>query len=267
MELGNWIKWKDLFQKKPIGLSISENYTKITNGLRKKEVHLFIAPSGTGKTRIGVGVASELLRQNQRVVYLTFEQEETDIAELVVRNFGGDSNSEELWENTISKLPLKIFRFEPKDEQGMIDVFGSFSGADAIIIDYLTVPWSCGLEGPETSGTLQRMTQAIHKIAEKNNQFIWCMMQGKPRDKEDKSFATSAMIWGSRQVINAAEVVTIAQRTEVKDQLDIDVIKARYGRYGANLRLKWNINYETCEFYDVGPIWYSDTEEELNTNN
>lgn len=260
--LDSYVKLEDLFHKKPVGWSITNHYTRITRGFRRKEVHLFVAPSGVGKTRTGVGVACKLLQQGLKVVYLTFEQEEVDIAELVVAGFGG-SREEPKWD-LVGKQKLRIERFEPDSEEHMINMFGCWKGADAVIIDYLTVPYTCGLEGGETSGTLMRMMQAIHKAAEENNQFIFCMMQGKPREKGSTQFCDSSFIWGSRQVVNAAEVVVIAQRTDVKNQLDLDFIKVRYGNLGTNLRIKWDFDYEHCSFEDIGPIWYSDTMEEVS---
>ena len=59
-------------------------------------------------------------------------------------------------------------------------------------------------------------------------------------------------------------MVVIAQRTDVKNQLDLDFIKVRYGNLGTNLRIKWDFDYEHCSFEDIGPIWYSDTMEEVS---
>ena len=61
--LANYVNLEDLFHKKPVGWSITNHYTRITRGFRRKEVHLFVAPSGVGKTRTGVCVACRYIKK------------------------------------------------------------------------------------------------------------------------------------------------------------------------------------------------------------
>lgn len=250
---------KDVLFKTPEkGLIISELYDKVTGGAIKGQTHLFIAGSGAGKTRTGVGVACDLLRQGWKVVYLTFEQSPVQIAELVLANFNNSKTDAINAYDMVKDLPLAIKSFETTNKETIVNTIGSYSNADALIIDYLCLPDDCRNDGTETSGILRSMMKDIKTNGEKNNQFIFCLMQGK--EKDDISFASRDNIWGSRQVINPVEVAVIANRRD-KNLIDLDFIKVRYSRIsGFKIRLKRTMFYETSKYEDLGLFDENDKE-------
>lgn len=250
VKLGKCVKFEDLFQTPRFGGKISELYDKITGGAIKGQVHLFAAGSGVGKTRTGVSVCCELLRQGWSVGYLTFEQSKEQIAELIVDNFAENSTRKEAFDE-ISELPCYIKRFDNSSVDKVIDTINLFEGYDAVIFDYLALPEDVQAESFNASVTGLRMIKRIKDIAEKHNQFIWCMAQAKNKEKaKNLDFASTSNIWISQQLVNPVEVAVIANRVD-KSLLQLDFIKVRYPRGYSRCRLLREFDYKTCKCTDI----------------
>lgn len=250
VKLGSCVKYEDLFKAPRYGKHISEYYDKITGGAIEGQVHLFVAGSGVGKTRTGISVCCELLEQGWSVGYLTFEQSKEQIAEMIVDHFKGDGTREQSFDR-IKDLPCYIKRFENTSSDSVLATIEQFKGYNAVIFDYLALPEESPAESFNASVTGLRMIKRIKDIAERNNQFIWCMAQGKNKEPSNiDAFASVDNIWISRQLINPVEVAVIANKVE-KDLLQLDFIKVRYPRGYSRCRVLRNFDYKTCRSTDI----------------
>ena len=249
VELGKCINFEDLYKTPYFGKHISDLYDKVTGGAIKSQVHLFVAGSGVGKTRTGVSVCCELLKQGWSVGYLTFEQTKEQIAELIIDHFAAGECSKEQTFDKIKNMPCYIKRFENNSIDNVIAVINQFKGYDAVIFDYLALPDESPAESFNASVTGLRIIKQIKKIAEENNQFIWCMAQGKTKEDKD-AFSSVDDIWISRQLINPVEVAVVANKVN-KELLNLDFIKVRYPRGYSRCRLLRSFDYKTCKATDV----------------
>lgn len=260
VELGKCVKFEDLYKMPFYGKHISDLYDKVTGGAIKSQVHLFVAGSGVGKTRTGVSVCCELLKQGWSVGYLTFEQTKEQIAELIVDHFVEEGSSKEQTFDKIKNMPCYIKRFENDSMENIINVVNQFKGYDAVIFDYLALPDDSPAESFNASVTGLRIIKQIKKIAETNNQFVLCMAQGKTKE-DTQTFSSVDDIWISRQLVNPVEVAVVANKVD-KELLQLDFIKVRYPRGYSRCRLLRNFNYKICKSTDIQLM--SETGEPLN---
>lgn len=248
VKLGDCVKLEDLFKAPKFGGKISPLYDKITGGAIKGQVHLFAAGSGVGKTRTGVSVCCELLKQGWSVGYLTFEQTKEQIAELIIKNFDDDA---ETGFELCKDLPCYIRRFENSSVESVINILRAFKGYDAVIFDYLALPEEAVAESFNASVTGLRFIKKIKDVAEQNNQFIFCLAQAKNKEAARLTeFASTANIWISQQLVNPVEVAVIANRAGI-DLLQLDFIKVRYPRGHSRCRVIREFDFKHCKGTDL----------------
>lgn len=251
IRFGERIKYEDLFKKPKQGASTGGLLLdKAIGGAIKGSVCLYCMPTGQGKTRTGVGVACELLRQGLSVAYLTFEQKKEDIAELVLRNFARSETDMRKVYDSIVDLPLFIYQFSNATVEGVKSVICGVKPFDAVIIDYLALPDECVAEAYSASVIAKRMAYTVKAAAETNNQFIFCMAQAKPKNKEnEEKFSTIDDIWISKTMPNPVDVCIIANKVS-QNLVNLDIVKNRNRKWN-HVRIRREMNYETCSFNDI----------------
>ena len=230
------VKRKDLWKTPRRGGHISKYWDYVTGGAIKGEVHMLVAPSGGGKTRTGIEVACNLLDENWKVCYMTFEQTKEEIYEMVLLHYAsGDyslAKSDEMWDNLKDRI-FEVREFENDDRNHVVDQLKHLGKYNAIIFDYVAPPDNCPLGGPEMSTTMRLMCKDIKDVATKNNQFIFCMSQGRdappPKGADgDVPFSDVSDIWCSAQMITPLNVVCVQKSSRFEaDEKYLDFIKVR----------------------------------------
>ena len=230
------VKRKDLWKIPRKGGHVSKYWDYVTGGAIKGEVHMLVAPSGGGKTRTGIEVACNLLDEGWKVCYLTFEQTKEEIYEMVLLHYAdGDytmAKSDMTWELIKDKV-FAVREFENDDKDRVIDMLNHLGNYDALILDYVAPPDNCPLGGPEMSTTMRLMCKGIKDAATKNNQYVFCMAQGRdaqpPKGIDgDVPFSDVSDIWCSAQMITPLNVVCIqkSSRFDANEKF-LDFVKVR----------------------------------------
>lgn len=246
MKLSDIIKKENLFKKREIEYKLGNYYDKIA-GVRRGQTHVLIGGSGTGKTHMGVFVASQLLKQGAKVGYLTFEQSPEQIVEMVLANYHGSLDGAiDEWDE-VSELPFYVKRFDTGTKESIEFAVKNCTQLDAIVLDYLTPPDDC----TEIEASMLRIIMKdLKNWCEDHNQFLFCLMQG--RNKDVNTFATVDQIVGSRQVINPVEVAIVMGKNDDTGDLCLDFIKNRYNNTPyQKIRVLGNLNYETSTFTEL----------------
>ena len=229
---------RNMLWKTPVmGGPVSKYWDFVTGGAIKGQVHMLVAPSGGGKTRTGIDVSARLLSAGWKVCYLTFEQTKEEIYEMMlIKLSGGDKSmaqSDKMWDKA-KDLPFCVYEFDNNDKNSVIYLLSHFGSYDALVLDYVAPPDNCPMEGPEMSTTMRLMCKGIKAIATKNNQYVFCMAQGRdgePDKDGNIAFSTVKDIWCSAQMITPLDVVCV-QKSSPFGEKYLDFIKVRYPRHG-----------------------------------
>lgn len=262
IKFGDRIKYEQLFKKPKQGASTGGVlFDRATGGAIKGSVCLYCMPTGQGKTRTGVGIACNLIREGLSVAYLTFEQRPEDIAELVLKNFQEDGETYGEVYDRLKELPLFIYQFRNDSVESVTNAVKAVKPFDAVIVDYLALPDDQVPEAYSASVVAKRMAYTMKNTAEKHNQFFFVMAQAKPKKKGDEEkFSTIDDIWISKTMPNPVDVCIIANKVD-KSLINIDIVKNRSRKWN-HVRIRREMEYETCRFTDIS--WEYENGEEVN---
>lgn len=245
----------------PTGIHALDN--ALGGGVLEQSYNLILAETNIGKTALMLNLAMNYMRQNKKVIYLTFEETRSAILSRLMQNIlrikmGDIRKVNEFQKQTVKKILDNIIVISrPSGDISVDDFFKLIKSQsyEACFVDYFVHfkknPKNDVLE------ELKTISAKLSNHAKQNDKIVWSASQAR-RESYGK-IPTLADAGASIEAVRLADLVvaatkgeTVCDETTNKYQIKMNILK---DRQAANrtipVELMLNVHYQQIEECDV----------------
>jgi len=262
-------------EKVPFDLELFNKATK--NGITKKTLNLIMGGVHSGKTLFLCHLSSAYLLQGKKVLYITLEMSEKEIAKRI------DANTLNIAIDDLMELPKDLYEKKIKKlrqkTQGdlIIKEFAATSSSvlhfkallnelnlkkgfvpDVIMIDYLNLCASCRLKSSNASDLytwVKSIAEEVRGLGQEVDIPIWSATQLNRAGfgSSDPGMTDTAESFGLPATLDLQWVIIVSDEMKRLNQIMVKQLKNRYEDMDKMLRFVVGVDKSKMRLYDLEP--------------
>ena len=233
----------------------------LTKGIRAGTFNVLAGQPGHGKSAAALAITRHNLRKGKRVLFVSMEMDQTELAVRAAQAEGFDSNA--YWsrarsnENAdalsrmVDTAHWKLLRIESVERQAQLFPLVRRHKPDLLVFDYLQL---LDTDGNQRTEALTQQTRLFKLMARRYNLPVLCLSQMSRRKFEDEGEVTLERLRGSGTIGADADTVIYVRRErdresgELKPDGAFHVIKVRMGPTG---KCRFHFQGDSQKFFEI----------------